>query len=363
MVRQRARNAPGGPLLHPGAGGQRSSMDRGVVARGSSAPDHAREAARLITLHSLGLLDTAGEDRFDEVTRLACRFLDVPVALVSLIDADRQWFKSHQGLTAGQAEGTDRDFAFCSHAIVSDDEVFVVDDASVDPRFADNPLVTGEPDIRFYAGVPIRAPDGLPMGTLCVIDRSPRALAHHERSVLVDLAQIVERELTARFDGTTDPMTGLRNRRALENAGPLVLSLADRALTPTCVAYLDLDGLKAINDEHGHEAGDRAIEELADMLSRSFRDSDLVCRVGGDEFIALMPGTTKLQAIASLERIDALIAGANRREDRPFRLAVSIGLAERAPGCGGLADLIAEADAQLYVEKARLLAPRRSTAS
>jgi diguanylate cyclase (GGDEF)-like protein len=329
---------------------------------GSTPPDHTHEAARLVTLHTLGLLDTGPEDGFDEVTRLACRFLAVPVALVSLLDADRQWFKAHRGLTPTEAEGTPREFAFCSHAIVNDDDVFVVEDASADPRFAENPLVTGEPDIRFYAGVPIRTPDGLPMGTLCVIDKMPRALADHERSVLRDLAHVVERELTARFDGTTDPMTRLRNRRALDNAGPLVLSLADRSLTSTCLAYLDIDGLKAINDELGHEAGDRAITELGDVLTRSFRESDLVCRIGGDEFVALMPGTTRLQAISSLERVDALLAQVNARPDRGYTLAVSLGLAERPPGGEALVDLLADADAALYVDKSRRTS-RRSSAS
>lgn len=151
----------------------------------------ANEAQRLASLHGLRILDTPPEDRFDRLTRLAQRLFRLPIALVSLVDKDRQWFKSRQGL---DAQETARDAAFCAHAIL-DDGPFIVPDARLDDRFADSPLVTGDPHVRFYAGQPISAPDGSRVGTLCVIDRKPRRLGGSEREALRDLASLVEAEL------------------------------------------------------------------------------------------------------------------------------------------------------------------------
>ncbi len=158
-----------------------------------SAPNHVDEELRLRALHRLGVLDTGPEERFDRITRLLSTVLDVPISLVSLIDSDRQWFKSCVGLEATQ---TSRDVAFCSHAIVEvGDLPFVITDAQLDERFFDNPLVVGDPGVRFYAGQVLRDPSGLPMGTLCAIDRKPRQLNADEQQALVDLAHMVEQEL------------------------------------------------------------------------------------------------------------------------------------------------------------------------
>jgi PAS domain S-box-containing protein len=149
------------------------------------------ERGRLAALHALSILDTPQEERFDRITRMAARALDVPMALVSLVDADRQWFKSCVGL---DAEETPRGVSFCGHAILQDG-TFVVADALEDPRFADNPLVVGEPHIRFYAGQPLRSPEGHRVGTLCVLDRRPRQLADDDLTILRDLGSWVELEL------------------------------------------------------------------------------------------------------------------------------------------------------------------------
>ena len=158
-----------------------------------SAPNHVDEALRAQALHQLGILDTGPEERFDRITRLLATALDVPISLVSLVDTDRQWFKSRIGLDATQAS---RDVAFCSHAIIEEGDLpFVIPDAHLDERFHDNPLVVGDPGVRFYAGQVLRDHSGLPMGTLCAIDRKPRQLTPDERQVLVDLASIAESEL------------------------------------------------------------------------------------------------------------------------------------------------------------------------
>lgn len=152
------------------------------------------EAQRLAALHALHILDTPPEERFDRITRLAQRLFDVPIALISLVDASRQWVKSRAGLDVEQIP---REMSFCAHAILGRGP-FVVRDARVDPRFSDNPLVTGEPAIRFYAGWPLADPAGHTLGALCLIDRRPRQLSEADLQVLRDLAALAEQELTNR---------------------------------------------------------------------------------------------------------------------------------------------------------------------
>ena len=150
------------------------------------------EQQRTRALHRLRLLDTPAEERFDRVTRLAQTHFDVPIALVSLVDSKRQWFKSRQGLLAKE---TPRDISFCGHAILGD-EVFVIPDALADERFADNPLVTGTPKIRFYAGAPLHAPTGERIGSMCIVDHQPREMSDEDVATLRSLADIVEGELS-----------------------------------------------------------------------------------------------------------------------------------------------------------------------
>lgn len=151
----------------------------------------AHEAERLAALQSLGILDTAPEHRFDRLTRIAAHLLGTPIALISLVDANRQWFKSHYGEDMCE---TPRAFSFCAYAL-DGCSALAVPDATQDPRFADNPLVTGAPGIRFYLGIPLRGPGDHILGTLCVIDREPREVTTAEVQILQDLAEVVEDEL------------------------------------------------------------------------------------------------------------------------------------------------------------------------
>lgn len=149
------------------------------------------EPQRLAALRSLNLLDSAPEERFDTLTRLAARVFDVPISVVTLVDERRQWFKSCLGLPVSE---TPREISFCGHAILSD-ELFIVEDAAHDPRFADNPLVTGAPHIRFYAGVPLGDGAGHRLGSFAIIDGRPRTLDADDRLLLADLARLAELEL------------------------------------------------------------------------------------------------------------------------------------------------------------------------
>ena len=158
------------------------------------APIPADEDARLKALRELLLLDTPPEERYDRLARFAAEQLDMPIALLSLVDGQRQWFKSRVGVDVPE---TPRDISFCGHAIMKN-ELFVVDDASSDPRFSDNPLVAGEPHIRFYAGAPLSSPSGHHIGTLCVIDTVPRTLGAVELSILDALRCLVNETLAGK---------------------------------------------------------------------------------------------------------------------------------------------------------------------
>jgi diguanylate cyclase (GGDEF)-like protein/PAS domain S-box-containing protein len=206
------------------------------------APHPTNEEARLRLLRSLGVLDTPPEEDFDRITRVCAELLQVPITLVSLVDENRQWFKSKIGLEVCE---TSRDVAFCAHALHVP-EILLIEDATQDPRFSDNPLVVGSPHIRFYAGVPLRSDDGLVLGTLCAIDTRPRDLTAKALAAFKDLARVVERDLLRRR-ATLDMRAAWEGDRQAK-----VLSEARFALvfqqTPSGKAIVDLQGrFNAVN--------------------------------------------------------------------------------------------------------------------
>ncbi len=191
-------------LMEPAVPSQPASVGQAVEAAMSAVspvefqvpaapgyPVGRDEATRLVALAASGLIDSPAEARFDRIVRLAAAVTGSPIALISLLTAERQWFKARVGLEAQQ---TPREWAFCSHAIL-EHQPFVVEDAAADARFSGNPLVQDDPRIRFYAGVPLRDQAGNALGTLCVIDREPRKLRAAELQGLLDLAAIAMEEL------------------------------------------------------------------------------------------------------------------------------------------------------------------------
>lgn len=242
------------------------------------------EQARLETLRSLSILDTPPEERFDRLTRMAKRLFGVPIALVSLVDGNRQWFKSCFGLSVSE---TSRDISFCGHAILGND-LFIVPDTTTDERFSDNPLVLNDPYIRFYAGCPLRAPNGSKLGTLCIIDRQPRSFGKDELEALIDLASMVERELAAVQMATLDELTAISNRRGFIMLAQHSLHLCIRQKLSASLVFVDLDKFKVINDTFGHAEGDRALIAFAEQMKTTCRDSDIFARLGGDEFAMLL---------------------------------------------------------------------------
>lgn len=303
------------------------------------------ETARLMSLHSLRILDSPSEERYDRITRMAKRLFGVEICLVSLVDSDRQWFKSKQGLDACE---TSREISFCGHAIL-EKEIFIVSDAAEDPRFADNPLVTGAPHIRFYAGRPIKGPNGLPVGTLCIIDPEPREMTQDDVDTLEDLAEMVEDEIKVSSQVTIDDLTQIANRRGFHLVANHLLSLCRRTGTPAELAFFDLDGFKDVNDTHGHAAGDDLLQHFARLLVKCFRSADAIGRLGGDEFVVLL-GKSSGCAQKALGRLREL-ADETECAIRQ-KLAWSVGTIQFDPKRhSSFESLLADADASMYDAK------------
>ena len=168
-----------------------------------TAPPSSNEAARLEALKRFGIMDSPSDAILDGLTQIAADLCETPIALVSLVDSNRQWFKSCIGLPVKE---TSKDIAFCSHAIQNPHALMEVEDASLDTRFHDNPLVTGDPNIRFYAGSPLVTPDGFALGTLCVIDDKPRKLTEAQRNGLINLSRVVTELLNERYQSQLNSM-------------------------------------------------------------------------------------------------------------------------------------------------------------
>ncbi len=307
------------------------------------------ELDRLKALRSTGLLDSAPEERFDRLTRLIRRLLSVPVALVSLVDDDRQWFKSAGDFAP---EELPRDSSFCGHAILGDD-LFYVPDAREDPRFRDNPHVVCDPYIRFYASCPLSSTHGYRVGTLCVIDYEPRELTAEQVQDLRDVAAIVQREIQASEIAVTDEVTGLPNRRGFMVLAHHALEICGRNELPACLVFIDLDDFKRINDSHGPHAGDEALRAFARCLQADVRTTDVCARYGGDEFAVLLTGHSGHNPEGFIDRLKAAVEQADEARWSDQTLLWSYGVAQfdpvRHPSIEALID---EADRLMYEHKA-----------
>ncbi|MDG1079933.1 MAG: sensor domain-containing diguanylate cyclase [Porticoccaceae bacterium] len=308
------------------------------------------EVARLQTLRSFDILDTPQEERFDRLTRMARRLFDVPIALVSLVDKDRQWFKSRIGLPVSE---TPRDISFCGHSILGE-EVFIIPDASSDERFQDNPLVIDKPNIRFYAGCPLRALNGTQMGTLCIIDDKPRDFSEADLSALTDLAAMAEQELAALQLAVLDELTEISNRRGFMTLVGYAICMCVRQKISASLVFFDLDKFKLINDTYGHSEGDRALVTFAKILHKTLRESDLVARIGGDEFAALLLDTPKASALDVILRLQARLDVYNDKSPHDYQIDFSFGVVDFDPKVhANVEALLADGDALMYECKQR----------
>lgn len=322
------------------------------------------EPQRLAALRATRLLDSPLEHRFERITRLAKRSFDVQIAAVSLVDDDRQWFKSIQGLSVCE---TSRDVSFCGHAI-HEDAVFVVNDALRDERFSDNPLVTDEPNIRFYAGKPVHDPDGYRIGTLCLIDTQPRDFTAQDEMALIDMASMVEDEIrlkvmsnaqgqlleeldAARMRAAVDPLTRVWNRAAIEDILSRELLRANRRKESIGLLMIDFDHFKRINDTHGHPAGDAVLREGVARILSVMRPQDALGRYGGEEFMAVI-APADLPTLEDVgERLRAIIAKQPMTtESAQIAVSASFGatLSQAEDSASGV---ISRADMALYAAK------------
>lgn len=305
------------------------------------------ETERLAALRALRILDTHPEERFDRLTRLAQRFFQVPIALVSLIDEERQWFKSCIGLNVLE---TSRDISFCGHTILGD-HPFVIPDTLLDTRFADNPLVTGYPNIRFYAGCPIKLDNGLVIGTLCIIDVRPRSLTTEEVQVLQDLTALVEREIAALQLAWLDALTQISNRRGFENLVEQSLAFYTRQNIQAILVYMDLNAFKLINDTYGHLEGDKALIDFSIKIQQACRNADVIGRIGGDEFAVLLGNANRTNGHLFVQRLQELLNHPHQKEPS-YTISFAYGIVEFDPTKPQpLNDMLKQADKEMYLSK------------
>ncbi|WP_191083738.1 sensor domain-containing diguanylate cyclase [Roseococcus microcysteis] len=310
----------------------------------AAIPPH--EAQRLAALRAYGMLDGACDSVLDDVVQLAARLTSMPMALVTLIDSDRQVLLARKGVDMSE---TPRDVSFCAHAILTPDQPMIVSDMSRDPRAADNPYVTGPPHLRAYLGIPLVNSEGYALGALCVLDEVVREHDANMVATMQSLARTVVTTLELRRVmrqvhnlALTDALTGLANRPALMDA-------LGRAIGPGAgfsVLCLDLDGFKGLNDSQGHAVGDLALTEVAQELRLACGTGDVAARLGGDEF-ALLLASGEAEPMA--ERVRTGIA--RRMAAQGWAVTASIGGVTFHAPPEDAASALAMADALLYEAK------------
>ena len=331
-----------------------------------SFPIPENEEERLASLDGLRIDFANPVEEVQRLCALASEIAETPIALVSLVMATEQRFIANVGLEG--CEGTSREDAFCAHAIMSDKQL-VVPDATADPRFANNPLVTGDPSIRLYAGTVLQPDEGQGVGTLCVIDRKPRVLSdkvlgqldtigkavsallagHRDKLRLLELVEEKRASAEAfRAAAETDPLTQVLNSAAFW----LRVNTAVSANKTGAIFVIDVDHFKDVNDSYGHPAGDAFLRVLAGALTKVLPGDALIARLGGDEFGAYLPMKARQ---GELETIAGALRGEVReaagRLSPPLSGALSIGIA-RHPVDGLEAGLLyRRADAALYTVK------------
>jgi diguanylate cyclase (GGDEF)-like protein len=322
---------------------------------------------KIANIHSLDLFYTPLEERFERITRLARRALQAPVAAISLLNEDKQWFKSAAGWGISELP---RAHSICRHT-VEENTLLTIADTLRDPRTTNSPLVVSAPHFRSYAGQPLTDEHGAAAGTFCVFDLKPREFSAADRQSIADLAAMAQRELLsdhlsdahaalttklgiARREAMMDPLTRLWNRRGASVLLNAAFASADQRGTPLTLALLDLDNFKRINDNYGHQAGDEVLRKIASRLVSAVRSDDAICRIGGDEFLVLMTDTDSPTATRIAERIRRTVTDtAVPTRDGSIPMTVSVGLTVRPPRDGAAVDALLErADQALLQSKA-----------
>ncbi|BCA93971.1 GGDEF domain-containing protein [Legionella antarctica] len=302
------------------------------------------EIQRLQALQNLNILDTKSEERFDCITRVAQNLFHVPIASVSFVDKEREWFKSKYGL---QFEETPREISFGAHVILKE-EIMIVNDALNDIRFKDNPLVLGNPEIRFYLGCPLKIKGLYNIGTLCLIDHKAQQFSDADIGIVKDLAAIVEAEFDAHCS-TIDELTSLSNRQGLLPVGKQIIKRCNQFDRNLLLLYFDINNLKSINDKYGHDEGDKVLKIFAQQLLKNFRGSDAFARLGGDKFCVLCPGMFKEHLPKVMKRLQNKLLSV--QTNYPIEFSMGAFAYDRAHH--SITSLVEEAYEKLYEDKRR----------
>ena len=285
-----------------------------------------QERRRRSELHRYGILDTGSEESFDRITRVAQAMLNMPIALISLVDDNRQWFKSRQGIDIIE---TPRDISFCTHAIQKD-QPLIVSDASRDDRFKHSPLVTGAPGVRFYAGVPLKTPREINIGTLCVIDTKPRTLSPDMIEILCDLAYITVDLLELRSCVHRDSVTGLTSRKVFMLRADQEMERALQFDTNFSIVAMHVDHFDTLIDDQGHDTASAVLQQIAQICRNNIRAVDVPARFSGDVIVIMLPQTDRDRAFLTAIRIRQMIEKTVIAQSGQFLpIAISIGVADR----------------------------------
>ena len=308
---------------------------------------------------------------FNEITKLAALICEAPVALINFIEQDRIKSKSAFGF-----DNIDIPLggSLCIHTLQQHD-LLVVPDTTLEPHFLDHPWVSGAPYLRFYAGIKLKADDGQSLGTLCVLDYKPRELsenqcnslralanqvmiyvglmhANEKQAVLIQELHLAQKELLRL--ASTDPLSGLLNRRAFEECLHKERARIQRGEHSSTLLMIDFDDFKRVNDEFGHETGDVVIRQFAEVCRNIFRESDITCRWGGEEFAILLTNTSATDAQEAVERLHSKIRNIPMAivGNVSVYITISVGMctlteAKTLRSCIGLADQL------LYIAKSK----------
>lgn len=306
------------------------------------------EEQRLRDLERHGVIGSDSDEHLDRIVELVSLIFETPIAMISLVEAQRQWFLSSIGVDLRE---TPRDMAFCAH-VIADSDVMVVGDALADARFANNPLVLGEPHVRFYVGTPLRSPEGHNLGSLCAIDRVPRQVTPSQVRQLQLLGELVIRELELRRLAQQCPISGLPNRRTFLDMAEREFGRARRDAVPLALLLIDVDNLRQVNDRWGHWEGDQLLHDLGRLCRSFLREQDLAGRLGDGEFALLLVGLEADAALAIAEGLREAVSHLGATQHRAAApLHISGGLTLRAPGDDSLDALLRRAEQALALAK------------
>lgn len=257
------------------------------------------EAGRLVALKRYQILDTPPEAAFDKVTQLAAELFDLPIAAVSLIDSDRQWFKSLHGLSRTE---TPRSLAFCSHTIRAG-TVIAIEDTTKDHRLAKNPFVTGSPGFRCYLGAPLTSPDGYQMGSLCVAGYEPRRFSSSDSGLILRMAELVVAQMDLRLGPQGQQVSKTLEREEFKAVLSDAFAEFDRTGHPVTLAIIAIDDIKPTKRGFGSLTTQDAYEASIAATSELLRKTDVIGRWSANEFVALLRGADLLTSLDALERL------------------------------------------------------------